>query len=246
MEELVSVIIPIYNGELTIKRTVKSVLNQSYSNIEVIIIDDCSTDNSYNIIENIAQNDKRIKLYHNEINLGVSKTRNIGINFASGEFIAFLDSDDVWKKDKLKRQLCYMNKTQIDICYTGYEIIGESDGESIIYKVPKYIDYAGLLKENIICCSSVVIKSDLLRENHFNDEFFHEDFVLWLQLLKLGIKASGIQESLVIYRKGGRSANKIKAAKNRWIIYRKSERLTFLQSMYYFLCYTINGIKKYY
>lgn len=246
MKELVSIIISVYNAEKRIEKISDSVLNQSYSNIEVIIIDDCSGDNSFNIIKNISKKDKRIKVYRNEINLGVSQTRNVGIEKAKGKYIAFLDSDDIWKKDKLEKQISYMDKNKIDICYTGYEMIDKDESHVSIYNVPKYIDYEGLLKENVICCSSVVIKSDLLKRNYFNHEFFHEDFVLWLRLLKLGYKAVGIQEALVSYRKGGRSSNKIKSSINRWAVYRKSEHLTLITSIYYFIFYTINGIKKYY
>lgn len=246
MEELVSVIIPVYNADERIEKACDSVLNQSYSNIEVIIIDDCSSDNSFNIIKNMSKKDKRIKAYKNEINLGVSQTRNLGIEMAKGKFIAFLDSDDIWKKDKLEKQISHINETKADICYTGYEIIDKDERHVTIYTVPNNIDYAGLLKENVICCSSIVIKSELLKINHFEHEFFHEDFVLWLKLLKKGYKAVGIQEALVIYRKGGRSSNKIKASINRWNVYRKSEHLKLIPSIYYFVFYVINGVKKYY
>lgn len=246
MQELISIIIPVYNASSTIDKTIESALRQSYYNIEIILIDDCSTDNSFNIIKNNSDNDKRIKVYRNEINLGVANTRNLGIKLASGEFIAFLDSDDIWKRDKLEKQIRYIKKKNADICYTSYEMTNSRGTDLEIYKVPNNINYKGLLKENVICCSSVLIKSEILKGNQFNSEFFHEDFVLWLNLLKNSFKLVGLQESLVIYRKGGRSSDKIKASKNRWIIYRKSEKLTLVLSMYYFVCYIINGLKKYY
>lgn len=246
MQELISIIIPVYNASATIDKTIESALCQSYHNIEVILIDDCSTDNSFDIIKNNSSKDKRIKVYRNEVNAGVSKARNLGIKLSKGEFIAFLDSDDIWKKDKLEKQIRYIKEKNADICYTSYEITNSSDSDLGIYRVPSNINYKGLLKENIICCSSVLIKSKILKENQFNSKFFHEDFVLWLKLLKIGFKAIGLQESLVIYKKGGRSANKIKASKNRWIIYRESEKLTLFLSIYYFVCYIINGVKKYY
>lgn len=246
MKNLVSVIIPVYNAAKTIEKTIKSVLHQSYTYFEIIIIDDCSTDNSFQIIEELSESDSRIILYRNEKNLGVAKTRNAGINIAKGEFISFLDSDDIWKSTKLEKQLEYIKQNNGDICYTSYEMIDNNETNRVLRGVPKEINYKGLLKENVICCSTTIVKSDLLKKYLFETEFFHEDFVLWLKLLRAGYKAVGIQETLVIYRKGGRSSDKLKACKNRWIVYRKSEGLSLISSMYYFIKYTINGVKKYY
>ncbi|SFD26322.1 glycosyltransferase family 2 protein [Clostridium uliginosum] len=246
MKNLVSVIIPVYNSSKTIEKTIKSVLCQSYTCFEIIIIDDCSTDNSFEIIENLSESDSRIILYRNQKNLGVAKTRNLGINMTKGEFISFLDSDDIWKSSKLEKQLEYIKQKNAHICYTSYEMINNNETNCVVRVVPKEINYNGLLKENVICCSTAIVKSYLLKKYPFETEFFHEDFVLWLKLLKCGFKAIGIQETLVIYRKGGRSSDKLNACKNRWVIYRKSEELGLILSMYYFVCYTINGIKKYY
>ncbi|NFO86965.1 glycosyltransferase family 2 protein [Clostridium botulinum] len=246
LKDLVSIIIPVYNSSKTIKETIKSVLVQNYKKFEIIVIDDCSTDESFEILKCLSDKDKKINLYRNKKNLGVSKTRNLGIELAKGEFICFLDSDDIWNPLKLEEQIKYINKQNSDICYTSYEMIDTFTGDKSIRIIPKDINYKGLLKENIICCSTIMIKSNLLKENKFEENFFHEDFVLWLKLLKLGFKAAGLEKSLVTYRKGGRSSNKSKASINRWIVYRKSERLSLIMSIYYFICYTINGIKKYY
>lgn len=246
MTNLVSVIIPVYNSSKTIEKTIESVLSQSYADFEIIIIDDCSTDNSFEIIQELSKNDNRIILYRNQKNLGVAKTRNVGISMAKGEFISFLDSDDIWKSSKLEKQLEYIKQKNVDICYTSYEMVNNNETDSVIRMVPKEISYKGLLKENVICCSTAIVKSELLQKHPFETEFFHEDFVLWLKLLRCGCKAVGLQESLVIYRKGGRSSDKLKACKNRWIVYRKSEKLSLISSIYYFISYAINGIKKYY
>lgn len=246
MKNLVSVIIPVYNASKTIEKTIESVLCQSYTDFEIIIIDDCSNDNSFEIARELSKSDNRIILYRNQKNLGVAKTRNVGISIAKGEFISFLDSDDVWKSSKLEKQLKYIEQKNADICYTSYEMVNNNETDSVIRIVPKEISYRGLLKENVICCSTAIVKSDLLKQYPFKAEYFHEDFVLWLKLLKCGYKAIGVQENLVIYRKGGRSSDKLKASKNRWIVYRKSEKLPLLLSMYYFISYTLNGVKKYY
>lgn len=247
MNDLVSVIIPVYNAAKTIEKTIKSTLMQSYVFLEVIVIDDCSDDNSFNIVKNMAESDSRIIVYKNLKNLGVAQTRNLGINMAKGKFIAFLDSDDVWKQSKLEKQLQYIKEKKADICYSSYEMISENnEGDKVLCVVPKEIGYYDLLKENVICCSTAIVRSELLKVYQFENEFFHEDFVLWLTLLKKGYKAIGIQDALIIYRMGGRSSDKLKASKNRWIVYRKSQQLNLFFSIYYFSIYAINGIKKYY
>lgn len=246
MEVLVSVIIPVYNASKTIEKTINSVLDQSYTNFELIAIDDCSTDNSFEILEKLSSEDNRIILYRNSKNLGVAKTRNIGIDIARGEFISFLDSDDIWKASKLEKQLKYIKQKNAHICYTAYEMISNDGSNSVLRCVPKEINYTKLLKENVICLSTTIVKSYVLKKYPFQTEFFHEDFVLWLKLLRAGCKAVGIQEYLVIYRKGGRSSDKLKAGINRWVVYRKSEKLSFILSTYYLINYIINGVKKYY
>lgn len=246
MEKLVSVIIPVYNAAITIKNTIKSVLEQSYMNIEVIIIDDCSMDNSYEIIKKLSLVDERIVIYKNDINIGVAKTRNYGISVAKGEYIAFLDSDDSWIKNKLQYQIDILNKCNADLCYTGYHIINRKNQSCMCVNISESISYSKLLKENIICCSSVVIKANLVKKYSFESDFFHEDFVLWLKLLKNGYKPVGVNEPTVIYARGGRSSDKVKAFKYRWEIYRKCEKLTFLQSVYYSVFYTFNGIRKHF
>ncbi len=247
MRNLVSIIVPVYNASKTIEKTIKSVLNQSYNNFEIIIIDDSSTDKTFEIIEKLGKNDRRILIYKNKDNLGVALTRNLGIAIAKGEFIAFLDSDDIWNPLKLQLQLENIKRYDIDLSYTSYKLINDTnDSEGKIRFVPKNIEYKTLLKENIICCSTVLLKKDLILKYKFKSNYFHEDFVLWLQLLKDGFKFRGINEVLVLYRKGGRSSDKIKALKNRWIVYRKSEKLNIIVSLYYMIFYMINGIKKYY
>lgn len=246
MQEIVSVIIPVYNGEQTIKRAITSVLAQTYRHFEMIIVDDHSTDQTATIVSRLAKNDPRIKYYRNEKNKGVAETRNFGYSKASGEYIAFLDSDDEWKPRKLELQLLYIEETQSDLCFTAYEMIDRSKSKVCKIDIPTKIDYRSLLKENVICCSTVLLKSKWLEESCFRADYFHEDFILWLELLKNGIKAVGLEECLVRYSQGGRSADKLNAMKYRWLIYRRCESLGVISSIYYFLYYGVNGIKKYY
>lgn len=247
MQDLVSVIIPVYNGENTIENAICSVQQQTYSNLQIIVVDDCSSDNTYKIVERLAEKDQRIKLLGNKSNMGVSVSRNRGCNEAIGEYIAFLDSDDIWYSKKIERQLESLKMNKADFCYTSYEIM-EKDSKSIMikYKVAEKVNYKALLKENFICCSSVLIKTDIMKKNPFISQYFHEDFILWLTLLKQGYIAVGVSEYLVTYRKGGRSANKVNAVRNRWKIYIGYEHLNILMAIYYFIWYAINGVKKYY
>lgn len=245
MKDLVSVIIPVYNAEKTIEKTIQSVIDQTYSNIQIIIIDDKSIDNSLELIKKVSRKDTRIKVYMNDRNLGVAATRNRAIELSMGNFICFVDSDDIWKSGKIEKQINYIKKNDGDICYTSYEMIDRSS-KKVKCIVSDKVSYYDILKENIICCSTVMIKRNILIDNKFSKEFFHEDLVLWLQLLKQGYKALGIDEVLVTYRKGGRSSNKLKASINRWMIYRRCEKINIFKSIYFFVTYSLNGIKKYY
>lgn len=245
MRPKVSVIMPAYNGEKTIEDSVCSVLSQTFSEFELIIINDCSTDNTLRQVYKIAEEDSRIKIYTNQENLGVAETRNTGISLASGDYISFIDSDDIWVKEKLELQLDYLNKTGADLCYSSYEFIniyGERIGH--LYKVPLSITYKQLLCENVIGCSTVLIKKEILPTSPFTSKYFHEDYVLWLKLLKDQKSAVGINKPLVQYRVGGRSSNKINAAYHRWKIYRNEEKLSFLVSVYYLSAYAFNGLNK--
>lgn len=246
MYKLVSIIIPVYNGEKTIQKTIQSVLSQSYSNIEIILVDDCSTDNTIKVITQLTQKDNRIHFFQNTQNRGVAHTRNFACSVATGDYLAFLDSDDLWHKEKLAKQLNYMQKTKADICYTAYNMIDKEDRLLSNRFVPSTLTYTDLLKENSILCSSVLLNRKILPREPFSTSFFHEDFILWLTLLKQNCKAVGLNENLVTYRTGGRSADKRNAMKYRWFIYRKQEHLSLFQSAYYFAWYALNGIKKYY
>ena len=240
----VSVIMPAYNAELYIEEAINSVLSQTYADWELIIIDDASLDKTVEIVNKIVAIDKRIVLYKNAENSGVSFTRNRGIDMATGEYIAFLDSDDIWKAHKLEKQLRELERTKADLSYTSYYLTGEKGQKR--YKVSKSIDFEGLLKENIIGCSTVVVKADVMRKYRFDSSFFHEDYVLWLTLFRSGCTAVGIEEEMVYYRDGGRSANKFAASKNRWLVYRQHEKLPLLKSSRYMLCYILGGLKKYF
>lgn len=247
MRPLVSVVMPSYNAEKYISEAIQSVIAQTYENWELLIIDDCSTDSTANIVKQFSDVDSRITLYSNPKNMGVALTRNKGMNLAKGSWIALLDSDDVWHKDKLEKQIELAGKTGADIVYCSYCLIDSCGKKISEFIVPPITSYEEMLKSNTIGCSTVLLCSTSAGRYRFTNESFHEDYVFWLNLLRNGFEAVGCEESLSDYRviEGSRSHNKIKSAKNRWIVYRKVEKLPFKKAVCAFASYTYNGFRKY-
>ena len=243
---LVSVIMPAYNAEAFIDEAISSVLSQTMEDWELIVIDDCSSDGSYDIARKYS--DQRICVLQNDANCGVAKTRNVGIARAKGKYIAFLDSDDVWYPEKLRSQLEKIEKENAQLCYCSYAIIDEYGNKAKSdYLVSEQTVFEDLLKENCIQCSSMLIRTDVVKRILFNTEFFHEDYILGLDILGKGYRAVGCSDILMAWRysQNSRSFNKWKAAKNRWRIYRQYLKLSIGKSCWLFLCYTVAGLRKY-
>ena len=246
-EPLVSIITPVYNAERFLSDTIKSVQNQTYKNWEILLIDDCSKDNSAQIIKEFQKYDNRIKYIKLKKNSGASVSRNEGIRNAKGRFIAFVDSDDIWKPEKLEIQIKYMLKENLGFTFTSYRYMKEN-GEltNKIAKAPSKINYNGLLKNTIIGCSTVVIDREIV--DYFEKPLVRrgQDTATWLQILRKEKYAYGIEQDLVNYRLVGESlsSNKIKALKRTWNTYRNVEKLGLLKSSYVFCFYVFNAIKK--
>ena len=245
---LVSVVMAAYNAQNFVEAAIESVIAQTMTDWELIIVDDGSYDSTYSRAEALAERDERIHLLRNEVNSGVAITRNTAINRAQGKYIAFIDSDDVWHSEKLERQLAKVADTGSQICYCSCSIIdhkGLKLGED--YIVPESVGLEDLLKENYLWCSAVLVETEQVRKFMFNTEYYHEDYVLMLQLLKSGCRACGCCEVLLEWRylEKSRSFNKLKSAGNRWKIYRGFMELSLLKSAYYFANYTIAGLRKY-
>ncbi len=244
-----SIIIPCYNSEKTIAETLNSVINQEYKDFEVIIIDDCSDDNTINIINTYKSKLASLTIIANEKNIGVAKSRNKGFALAKGKYIALLDSDDLWSINKLLLQKKCIETTNCDICCTSYNFIDvNSIPTNKNYLIKNNISYNSLLKENCIGCSTVVINSKLLNDSSMNSDYAHEDYSLWLKLAKSGATFFAIETVLMHYRvsENSRSHNKITAAINRFKIYRFQEKLNIFKCIKYFLFYSFSGIKKYF
>lgn len=220
----VSVIIPTYNSAGTIQYTLQSVLNQTYKNWEIIVVDDCSVDQTCSFVENIGQSFPNIHLIRMKRNVGVAMARNVGVKYSKYEILAFLDSDDIWENDKLFLQIKMINKyPNASLFYTGSSFIdGLGNKKKYILNVPQSVSYEKLLEKNIISCSSVLVKKSLyLKYPMPNDKKLHEDFVTWLQILKEGGYAYGVQEPLLIYRltPKSKSRNKLSALRMNWNVY---------------------------
>lgn len=244
---LVSIITPAYNAEKYIAETIESVLAQTYPNWEMLIVNDCSTDNTAKIVQSYAAKDKRIKLINLTENSGAAVARNTAIQNAKGRYIAFLDSDDLWKKEKLQKQLKFMQQNGYAFMFTAYEHF-KNKKENIKNKVaaPKKLKYSQALKGNQIGCLTVMLDRKQIAKIKFTEQK-HEDYILWLNILKTGITAYGINESLALYRTGNSksiSSNKLQSALWTWNVYRKVQKLSILQSIYYMCFYVMNGLKK--
>lgn len=244
----VSVIMPAYNCEKFIEASVRSVMAQTVTDWELLILDDGSSDATWTIVEALAREDNRIRPVKNPQNMGVAKTRNHGIDLSKGAFIAFLDSDDIWHPDKLEKQLQRMEETGADFSYTSYAIVdAEGNRSKNDYLVPEKVTFETLLKENVLGCSTVMLRSSTLENHRFRTDFYHEDYVLWLSLLQAGFKAAGCTQVLTDWRLiiHSRSFNKIKAAKNRWHIYTDYLHLPLHKKLWVFAGYAAASLRKY-
>ncbi len=220
----VSVIMPAYNAERFIAKAVDSVIAQTFKDWELIIIDDCSSDNTSEIAGSYSSADPRIKVLRNERNQGVSKSRTAGIESASAPWVAFLDSDDLWREDKLEKQFALLQRyPEAQILFTASAFIA-ADGAAYSYvmDVPDRVTYKELLRGNVMSCSSVMVKRDLMLRYPMQRDDMHEDYASWLQMLKEVPCAYGVNEPLLIYRftEGSKSSKRISSAKMVYRTYR--------------------------
>jgi len=247
MKNLVSIVIPLYNCENFIKATIKSVQDQSYTNWEMIIIDDVSTDNSYKVAYEESKKDPRIKVLKNEKNSGVSDTRNVGIKEAKGKYLVFLDSDDLFMPGKLEKQVKFMEENDIALSQTDYEKINEDGSFRGIVKVPKLFTYEDSLKGNVMKLFNTMINIEKVGKKYFKTYKLSEDHIYWLGILKEIDGCHGINEPLGKYmvRSNSRSSNKLDAVRFQWTIIHKVEKVNFFKSIYYFVNYLWYGYKRY-
>jgi teichuronic acid biosynthesis glycosyltransferase TuaG len=234
--ELISIIITYYNKKDFIRSAVESVSLQTYNNFEVLIIYDQENIDGYNYILDLIKTDPRFKLVNNKKNYGVSYSRNVGIHLAKGKFICFLDADDLWSRDKLKKQYNFMKKNKLLFSHTGYKIINIKN-KVIGYMPAKLIlKYKELIRSCDIGLSSVMLHSSIKSDIFFPNIETKEDYVVWLRLAKK-FDIRGLDEYLVLWRKlkTSLSSSVIKSFKNGFLVYYKYENFSFFLSIYYLL-----------
>jgi len=235
---------PCYNAEKYVAESIDSVISQTYDNWELLIVDDCSNDNSAKIINSYCAKDKRITYYKTEYpSGGATVPRNLAIQNARGQFIAFLDSDDVWLPTKLEQQLKLFSDEKTAIVYSNYEKVnekGKRSNRTIITRATT--SYKNLLKENVIGCLTGIYDTQKAGKIYLK-KYGHEDYALWLSILKQGYIAKNTNTITALYRtqKKSLSGNKLRAAKWTWNIYRKVEKLNVVTSLYYFLHYCVRS-----
>ena len=246
-QELVSVIMPVHNAESFLDESIGSILHQTYSYWELLIVDDCSTDKSPSIIADYAEQDSRIRCFKTQAPSGSPcLPRNMGIEAAKGRFIAFLDSDDCWLPHKLEEQLPLFEKSDVGIVYSDYEKMTERGERSQrVVKAPACADYRQLLLGNVIGCLTAVYDTAKVGKVYFENHS-HEDYILWLSILKKGYIAqnSGTVSACYRVREHSVSSNKLKALLWQWDIYVHVEKMSFLRAGYCFLHYAYKAFRK--
>ena len=246
----VSIITPAYNAAQYLEETVKSVQNQTFMDWEMIIVDDCSKDDTYKIAARLAEEDPRIKVLQNKVNSGVSATRNAALDVATGEYIAFLDSDDLWLAQKLEKQVQFMEAGQYVLTYTNYQKFNSETGDrhQKVIRAPATMTAKRIYGDTSIGCLTVMVNRNRSGPFHMPLIGHTEDNITWQEILARGHTAYRIDEVLSLYREGNKSltSEKKSAVKQQWNTYRDYYKFSVLKSAYYFIQYAFHAIKKHY
>jgi teichuronic acid biosynthesis glycosyltransferase TuaG len=250
MKSLVSVVTPVYNSADFLRRTFISLLDQTYTNWEWILVDDCSTDNSIDIINEIIRQDSRVKLLCNSENAGSGVARNKAIEASKGKFIAFLDSDDIWHKDKLAIQVEFMEKNAIPFSHTSYGYIDEFDRKiKSTFHVSKHpVSYFDLLKRTEISCLTAMYNCEELGRFYMSEHRRKQDYALWLAILRTGICSHPLDIELAYYRQTPNSATskKYSLVFKHFLFLRTTQEMGVLRALYYTGFWATNGLIRYY
>ncbi|EKA7359575.1 TPA: glycosyltransferase family 2 protein [Vibrio parahaemolyticus] len=244
MSLLASVIMPTYNSAGTVVESIQSVLSQTYKNWELIIVDDRSTDNTWQVIQTYADKYDNIRIYQNKENLGAGASRNFAIKKARGRFIAFLDSDDLWTEDKLAEQIPFMLKNNYPLTYTHYSRFNSEEELSVV-TAPEYTTYKKLMYSNVIGCLTAVYDTQALGKRYMPLIRKRQDMGLWLDILKDTPKAYCLPKALAKYRMdSGMTANKFSVLSYQWKFYRDVVGLSLPRSLFTFSVYAVKGTMK--
>ncbi|WP_241824193.1 glycosyltransferase family 2 protein, partial [Salinivibrio kushneri] len=232
---LVSVIMPAYNSSATITESIESVLQQEYLNWELIIVDDGSQDDTVNIVKSYQQRYEKISLYMNADNRGAGFCRNKAIENAQGRFIAFLDADDIWCKDKLSIQVNFMIENKFELTYSYYQTFGK---KKRIIKAPPQVTYSELLKSNVIGCLTAIYDTRRIGKKYMPLIRKRQDMGLWLDILTDVKYAYCCPKILAHYREGyGMTSNKLSVLAYQWRFYREVVGLSVFKSLYFYFFY---------
>lgn len=244
----VSIITATYNSARYISDTYESIVNQTHDNWEWIITDDCSDDDTYNKIVHLSSLDNRVKIFRNDINKGAAESRNRCIINAEGDYLAFLDSDDLWYSDKILKQLQFMRTNDVDFSYTSYCLIDEKGSELDKYidtTTPLSVSYNDMLKKRAtLGCSTVMLRKIEHEKIEMPNLRTGQDYATWLKILKSGKRAYRVPECLAKYRivSNSISRNKFKKSIRQWSIYRKVERINLIYSTWCFINYAFRAV----
>ncbi len=242
--DLISIIIPYHKKRKYISSTLNSVLNQTYKNLEIIIIYDDTDRSDLNFIKKISKLKKNIKLIINKKNSGVAYSRNLGLKRSKGKFVAFIDSDDLWKKNKIEYQFHFMKKNNYLISHTNYEIIDTFNKKIGLMKIKKELDYQSLIHSCDIGLSTVMINAKIKKKIRFPNLITKEDYVVWLNISKKH-KIYGLQKNLVFWRKNRNSVSyTIQKIKDAFTVYSKFQRFNLIKSFIFVVILSFNFIKK--
>ena len=247
-QALVSIIVPVYNVEKYICETIDCVRKQTYDNWELLLVEDCSKDNTVAVILEYLDEvqDARVRLIRQEKNNGAARSRNRGLREACGRYIAYLDADDLWVPEKLEKELAFMKEKQAAFAFTGYEFADENgQGLGKVVRVPEILTYKEALKNTTIFTTTVMFDTEKIDKNFLEMPIIKsEDTALWWKVLRSGYVAYGLDENLVRYRRAGKSlsSNKLEAMRRIWNLYRKAEGMSIPSSAYHFCYWAVNAV----
>lgn len=243
----VSIITPAHNAENFLPETIDSVLDQTFRDWELIVVDDCSTDRTFEIASAYAAKDPRVRVLRNEVNSGVAATRNRGLEVASGDYIAFVDSDDLWLPEKLEKQLRFMKEKGVAFSYTDYQkYITETKERGKVLRAPTKMTAKKILGNTAIGCLTVMVDRKTVGDFRMPPLSHTEDNCTWQEILSRGYVGYRLPMVLSLYRISDRSmtSDKSRAAKQQWETYRKYYKFSFVKSAYYFTKYAFHAVIK--
>lgn len=248
MNTMVSIVVPVYHAQRFIEETMDSVLTQTYENWELLLVVDGNSDPTIAVIEEYIEKkqEQRIRLLIQENNKGAALARNRGVKEAKGRYLAYLDADDLWKPQKLEKELRFMQEKDVAFVFTGYEFADENAvGTGKVVHVPERLTYRQALKNTTIFTTTVMFDTEKISKDELEmPNMRSEDTALWWKILRSGQDAYGLDENLVYYRRPAKSlsSNKLVAIKRIWNLYRKAEKLSIPYSCYNFCFWAVNAV----